>query len=128
VLEVIKSKMLKNVLVVITRYFGGIMLGAGGLVRAYSESATICIEKAKIIKNIKCEIFLVGIDYSILDKIQWDLKQSNLIIKDITYDEKVLVKVGVPLEVKIDFHSYILNLTSGNAKIKKVGTSYIMEQ
>ncbi len=128
VLEVIKSKMLKNVLVVVTRYFGGIMLGAGGLIRAYSESAAICIEKANIIKKVRCNIFSVTTDYNMLGKIQWELKQNNLIIKDIIYDENVLIKVGVPLDFNMDFNSFILNLTSGKAEINESGTSYIVEQ
>jgi len=56
VLETIKSKGIKNVLVVITRYFGGTLLGAGGLIRAYSESASLGLDKAGIIKVVKCKV------------------------------------------------------------------------
>ncbi|MGI6485836.1 MAG: YigZ family protein [Tepidanaerobacteraceae bacterium] len=125
VLEVLKSRDLKNVLVVVTRYFGGIKLGAGGLVRAYSESVSNCIKKAGVIKKVRCNKYFLMIDYSLLGKTEWELKNHNLLVEDIVYDENVLITVGVPFDFNMDFGSFILNLTSGNAEIKKVGEVYI---
>ena len=81
VLETIKSKGIKNVLVVITRYFGGTLLGAGGLIRAYSESASLGLDKAGIIKVVKCNIYKVIIDYGLLGSVEWEIRKRNIVIK-----------------------------------------------
>jgi uncharacterized YigZ family protein len=127
VLEVIKSKGLKNVLVVVTRYFGGILLGAGGLARAYSDSAGTALEKAGIIKKIKCDEYEVSIEYNMLGKVQWEIKQKNLIPGGINYTEKVSLRIYVPFSSNLNFTDYILNITSGNAAVKWMGECYVDE-
>ena len=124
VLEVIKSKNIKNVLVVVTRYFGGIKLGAGGLVRAYSESAAIGLENSEIIKRAKCNLYKITTDYNMLGKIEWELNQKKLIIKDIEYLENVSITVSVPINKPLNFEDFILNITSGNATVKYLKSCY----
>lgn len=127
VLEVIKSNKIKNVLIVVTRYFGGILLGAGGLVRAYGESASIGLKNSNIIKKIKSDVFEITTDYNMLGKLQWELEQQKIIIKDIIYTENILMKVYVPVSHNMDFEQFILNITSGNAEIKWVNKCYIKQ-
>jgi len=127
VLEVIKSKGVKNVLIVVTRYFGGILLGAGGLIRAYSESASLGLKKSKIIKKIKCDVFQITTDYNMLGKLRWELNQKGLIIRDINYTEDVKMKIFVCTNYSIDFKQLIMNLTSGNADVKFIGNEFIIE-
>lgn len=125
VLETIKSKGIKNVLVVITRYFGGTLLGAGGLIRAYSESASLGLDKAGIIKVVKCNIYKVIIDYGLLGSVEWEIRKRNIVIKNISYTEDVLLEVCVPISTNIDFPKLILNLTDGNAKINLIKCCYM---
>lgn len=125
VLDVIKLKEVKNVLIVVTRYFGGVLLGAGGLVRAYSESASIGLENSNIIKKVNCNVFEITTDYNMLGKVQWELNQRNLIIDNISYTEIVLISAFVPVCCNFDFEQLILNITSGNAKVKWVKNCYI---
>lgn len=127
VLEVIKSKELKNVLVVVTRYFGGTLLGAGGLVRAYSESAARGLDEAKIIKKIKCQEFLITTDYNLHGKLEWELNERNIIIKDTKYTENVTIKALVPLYYNLDFISLVKNLTSDTAKAEMTHEYFITE-
>jgi len=127
VLEVIKSKDIKNVLIVITRYFGGILLGASGLIRAYSESASRGLENSKIIKKIKCNIFQITTDYNMLGKLQWELNQKNILIQNINYAENVKMKIYVPTSYPIDFMKFIKDLTSGNAYVKLMGNDFIVK-
>ncbi len=125
ILEVAKLKKVKNVLIVVTRYFGGTLLGAGGLARAYSESASRGLEKSKIIKRIKSNAYEIVTDYSMLGKLQWELEQKNAYIDNISYTEKVIMLVYVPLSNKFDLKQFILNITSGESKVKHIGTYYI---
>lgn len=125
VLEVIKSKALKNVLVVVTRYFGGILLGAGGLIRAYSESAAGALNVAGIVKKIKYDMYEVKVDYNQLGKLQWEINQKGLIISDISFGEDVLMRVCVPVNSSLNFMEFILNITSGSANIKWLDQSYL---
>jgi len=127
VLEVIKSTDVKNVLIVVTRYFGGIHLGASGLIRAYSESASRGLKNSKIVKKIKCDVFEITTDYNMLGKLQWELNQKDLIIKDIKYAEDVKMEINVPKNYPIDIWQFILDLTSGNADVKLVGSEYIVK-
>ncbi|HHY71454.1 MAG TPA: YigZ family protein [Thermoanaerobacterales bacterium] len=125
VLEVAKFKKVKNVLIVVTRYFGGILLGAGGLIRAYSESASIGLKNSKIIKRIKSNAYEITTDYNMLGKLQWELSQKNIYIENVNYTEKVIMRIYVPLSYKLDIEQFILNITSGDGRIKWIGTYYI---
>ena len=127
-LEVIKSKDVKNVLIVVTRYFGGIKLGASGLIRAYSESASLGLKNSSIIKKIKSYIYQVTTDYNMLGKLQWELNQRDIIIKDINYAEDVNMKILIPVNYKIDFQQFVMDTTSGNANIKLIGEDFIVKE
>lgn len=126
VLDIIKSKNIKNVLIVVTRYFGGIKLGASGLIRAYSESAKIGLNNAHIIKKVKSSKYKVTVDYEMLGKLEWELNQRNLIIKDIKYTDDVTLTIFVPNYYNMNFEKLVMNLTSGNANIKYIEDQYII--
>ncbi len=92
-LNVINSNGITNVLAIVTRYFGGILLGTGGLVRAYSESVMQAIQNSEIINKdygIEVDFF---VEYSELEKIKYYFKQNNIRIINITYEEKIKIKV-----------------------------------
>lgn len=92
-LNIINGRNISNVLVVVTRYFGGILLGTGGLVRAYSMATVNALDEAKIVKQeegMKAE-FLVG--YKELDEVKYHLKNRNITISKIEYSEKVKLTV-----------------------------------
>ena len=90
-LNIIKSSGLCNVLVVVTRFFGGILLGTGGLVRAYSEATSLALEKAEIIsKELGLEV--VGFsNYSDLQKIKYYFEQNGIFLVKQEFDEKVRI-------------------------------------
>lgn len=92
-LNIINGRNISNVLVVVTRYFGGILLGTGGLVRAYSMATVNALDEAEIVKQeegMKAE-FLVG--YKELDEVKYHLKNRNITISKIEYSEKVKLTV-----------------------------------
>jgi len=125
VLEVIKANNLRNVLIVVTRYFGGILLGAGGLVRAYSESAARGIKNSGIIRKVNCNIYEIVINYDILGKLQWEFEQRNIKIFDTDYAENVKIKACIPKSSMCDLEKLVLNITSGTAQIQLTGSCFI---
>ena len=86
VLEVIKGENLTNVAIVVTRYFGGILLGTGGLVRAYGKAAKLAVENCVKVRPILMKTVAICADYELVGKIQNHLIQNNVIIDHIEYD------------------------------------------
>lgn len=98
ILEVITGKQLCNVCIVVTRYFGGTLLGTGGLVRAYTDASKACIEATKIV--CKSLVFPVEIttDYTDLGKIQYILGNEGISVLDSEYGESVKLKVHILID------------------------------
>lgn len=93
ILNIIKSNNLQNVLIIVTRYFGGILLGTGGLTRAYSEAAGTVVEQSKLIqKETGMEIEL-EIDYNDNEKFKYYCQKNNINIIKIEYAENILYKI-----------------------------------
>lgn len=118
ILEVIKKRGLKNVAVVVTRYFGGIMLGAGGLVGAYTEGAVAGIEASEpVIRRLHQEVSIEA-DYTWHGKIEHELRTSGTWIKDTQFAEKVTV-VALPLAAEAErWVARMTDLTQGKCPIK----------
>lgn len=94
-LEALKANQLHNVLAVVTRYFGGIKLGAGGLIRAYSNSVSQAIEQAGLVERVEQAILKIDVAYSLHDSLLYYLKQANLEIAEEEYGASVIVSVYV---------------------------------
>lgn len=95
ILNVLKNKSLENVLAVVVRYFGGIKLGAGGLVRAYTKAVSDCISSADIIQKEKGIILEVNVTYENLKNIYSLVNQNSIIQK--TFDENISLIIKIPL-------------------------------
>jgi uncharacterized YigZ family protein len=127
-LEVIKKENLRNVVVVVTRYFGGIKLGAGGLVRAYTKGAKIGLDAAKIIEKVKYKEITIKIDYNQLGRVQNEIMNMNYFIKDTIYEENVGIIVYSKLENVEKLTSKMIDITSATATIVQGEEFYLSEQ
>ena len=112
ILQVIKTRELQNVLVVVTRYFGGIKLGAGGLVRAYSGTAAEVLDKAGMASMVLSPRGIISIDYAQVGQVEYFLHQKGVQIVETEYRDKVNMTVIVPMEWD-DFHGMLNELCSG---------------
>ncbi len=110
---------LSNVLVVVTRYFGGIKLGASGLIRAYSEATKLVLSKAEIIEIPKSEIINLEIDYSIYPKVKVYIYDNLLELKEIFKPNKVEISGTIVSKEFEKFKENLMNLTSGTIIIKE---------
>ncbi|CDZ74657.1 Hypothetical protein ING2D1G_0474 [Peptoniphilus sp. ING2-D1G] len=118
-LEVLKKEDLTDVCIVVTRYFGGILLGAGGLVRAYSKGAKIAIDSSVIVNMVEYEKLSINYDYTHHGTINNYLMNNNYKI----LREEFLESVTVEIHNKKDDKSLIdelMDITAGTVKIKKI--------
>lgn len=122
-LEVLKKNDLINVCVVVTRYFGGTKLGAGGLIRAYSHAVSQGLrEVGLVIGKLQQEISLT-IDYSLLGKLQ-NFLENDWFTKDTVFAEKVTVLCLVDEDQTDSFEAAVIDLLNGQVTIAKGTTSY----
>ena len=115
ILQVLRKKGLVRTAVVVTRYFGGIKLGAGGLVGAYTESAVLGLESAKISTKTKCVQIAVSIDYTLYSSIEKLIWRNNWILEDTDFSSGVLVKFWVKEDDVADALALIKETTLGRA-------------
>ena len=127
-LEVIKKEDLRDVVVVVTRYFGGVKLGAGGLVRAYTKGAKIGIDAAKVIEKVMYKEVRIKIDYNQLGKVQNEIMNMGYKIKDTLYTDKVEIIVYSREEEAESLKSKMIDITSGTAEIGESEGFYLSEK
>lgn len=125
VLEVIKKEDLRNVVVVVTRYFGGVKLGAGGLVRAYTKGAKVGLEAGNIVDKILYKRIKVRADYTLYGKIENELKSKGYTIEDVIYDDKANLIVLCDNEKYDELSSLLIEITSSNIDIKEINKEYL---
>lgn len=116
VLDTIRKEGLVDVLVVVTRYFGGTLLGTGGLVHAYSASAKQGLTDAGIITRILCNIVEIKTDYNLSGKVQYKIASENYILEDTIYDNEVTFKVCCKIEDTQKFIDEVIDITNGKAR------------
>jgi uncharacterized YigZ family protein len=124
ILEVIKHQGLKNVVIVVTRYFGGIMLGAGGLVRAYTDGAVVAIDAGKPMDMILHQEVIVEVDYTWLGKLENELRNRQVQMAETEFTDKVRLHC-LPLAGESDtFVDWMTDLTQGQGMITKGEVKY----
>ncbi|MFD1067706.1 YigZ family protein [Oceanobacillus locisalsi] len=125
-LEVLKKKGLKDTAVVVTRYFGGIKLGAGGLIRAYGSATTQGIQTTGIVRRELMQGISVTVEYSLLGKMENEIRQqSKYILEDIQYHENVVFIIYVKTEETDAFQNWITDMTSAQAEIELLNQKYV---
>ena len=113
VLDVIEKSGLTDVCVVVTRYFGGIMLGAGGLVRAYSHSASITIGAAGTVTRALCARLRITCDYTFYGRLASLIPESGGIIEDTLYEDSVTVIFRLPVDDCPSFSAKLTEASNG---------------
>lgn len=119
ILEVLIGRKLCNVLVVVTRYFGGTLLGTGGLVRAYSQAAQVGLDASQIITKKAGFKLTIDTDYNGIGKLQYVAAQLNVAVLDTIYTDKVQMLLLVPTDLCDKVIKEVTEATAGQAKIVK---------
>ncbi|WOQ74035.1 YigZ family protein [Bacillus stratosphericus] len=124
-LEVLKKRKLKDTVVVVTRYFGGIKLGAGGLIRAYGKSVSEAINHVGMVEHCLMRTMHTTIDYTWLGKVENELRASSFQLKDIHYAEDVIFETYVEETQTEQFIEWMTELTNGKSVTKEGELIYL---
>lgn len=124
-LEVLKKNQLQNTLAIVTRYFGGIKLGAGGLIRAYSTSVSEGLKEIGIVQGKLQQILDIIIDYPQLGKLQNYLENEQIAIQEIDYLEQITVKVAIDINQCESFQNALIDLFNNQLSIQLLDQKYV---
>lgn len=123
-LDVLIGEEVRNVCVVVTRYFGGTLLGTGGLVRAYSKAVHVGLESCDIVEKIPADCVKIDLDYTLLGKVQYITAQEKINVTDTQYTDKVSMTLMIPVEDTERVIRKITEAVNGKADITKDGQMY----
>lgn len=124
VLDVLRKEDLTNVVVVVTRYFGGILLGTGGLVRAYTQGAKMALDNAGTACVEKLVVFNIHCNYSEHQKIESLLSHWNLLLMNTDFSDRVRLELASREEDYPDILAKITEQTNGRVRMEIVGEQY----
>lgn len=113
VLDVMLKESLVDVCVVATRYFGGTLLGAGGLVRAYSHTSKIALEAAGIITMAQCSVMSAEVNYSFYDRLNILLSDFSAVILNTSFSDKVCVEFSVKENIVDSLNAKLIDVSNG---------------
>ena len=129
ILEVIQHENIHYVLIIVTRYFGGTLLGMGGLSRAYQAAAKDALEHTKLAKQELGQMMKVTMDYTFYGKAKHMMTNLQVVIKEVQYLEDVVMTLIVPLDRLTELETQLINESGGQVKFKKLEqTTYIIEE
>nr|WP_312291758.1 YigZ family protein [Clostridium chromiireducens] len=119
ILEVMKKSRITDCAVVVTRYFGGILLGAGGLTRAYTKGASIAIKSAGVVEKVDGLKLSFEMEYDLFGKVQHLCGQNSWHIEDTEYSDKVIVNILAEKAISEDMENEIIEATNGKIIVRK---------
>lgn len=117
-LDVLLKENIHNAAVVVTRYFGGVLLGTGGLVRAYQQATKAGLSASEIIEKKDGAVLFIRTDYTGIGRLQYLFAQEKLTVIDTAYEADVLVKAVIPENDKKRIEKTIIEQTNGTAKLE----------
>lgn len=122
-LQVLHHRDLVNVAVVVTRWFGGIKLGAGGLVRAYSGAVATALDEAPLVERRQQEKFTLAIDHGEAGRVESELRGRGVAVLDVAYADRVVLTVAG--RERSELEGWVASLTSGAGELEPAGVDWI---
>lgn len=124
-LEILKGRQLTYTLACVTRYFGGVLLGTGGLVRAYSDALNAALESATIVTRRLCRSISCVVDYQTIGKIKYSLDNYEAVVTAEEYSDRVKMTVSMPEANTDRFLAFVTDISAGKAETEKLGIDYV---
>ena len=124
-LEVLRGQELTDVVAVVTRWFGGVLLGTGGLIRAYSDAVRAGVEHVGVIARQLVEEYTVELDHAVAGKVEADLRARGVQVLDVEYAAAARLRLGITPEQAPDLADLISELTGGGVEPVQAGTSWV---
>ena len=125
VLDVLRKPGIEQAGIVVTRYFGGTLLGSGGLVHAYGTAAALALEAARPITLLLCDRILLTLGYGQLDRVRHRLVQSGFLVEPVHYGIDAELPVGTPPERMDELIGLVNDLTAAGALIEPLESTYV---
>lgn len=119
ILEVLKKSNITDCAVVVTRYYGGILLGAGGLTRAYTKGASIALSSAGVVEKVKGGRIILSLDYDLLGKVQYICNQNNWHMEETEYADNVKIHILGELSVLDEIESNMTEASNGKISFER---------
>lgn len=124
-LEVLRHRRITDTVAVVTRYFGGTKLGAGGLIRAYGNAVSAAVEEFGLLERRRLLVVDVFADYVLGGRLESDLRDSPITVRDVSYEERVRIEVALPEHALADFGVRLAELTGGKADLEVRGSTVV---
>ncbi|HEX7739775.1 MAG TPA: YigZ family protein [Marmoricola sp.] len=125
ILDVVRGSGLSDVVMVVTRWFGGTLLGTGGLVRAYGDAAAAAVADAGVVERSLLEEYAVAVDHADAGRIENDLRARGVSVLDVEYAEHALMHLAVPPDQREDLASAIAAATAGKGALTLAGRRWV---
>jgi len=125
-LEVLRRRGITDTVAVVTRYFGGIKLGAGGLVRAYGSAVSEALDAVGLLERRPVALLAVSTDHTRAGRLENDLRAAGYAVNGLDYQpDGVRIEVGVPEPEVTDFHAWLAEATGGAAQAVAAGRTFV---
>lgn len=124
VLDVLLKENLVDVCVVVTRYFGGTLLGAGGLIRAYSHGSKIAVESGNIITMAPCKIMSCLVDYSFYERMNILLTEFNANVENSDFADRINITFSLKADLVEELNSRLIEISNGKYSLKELGEKF----
>lgn len=121
IFDVLDKQGLSDVAIVVTRYFGGILLGAGGLVRAYSQAAVAGVEAAGTAEAQTAVDLRIGLDYSLVGKVQYLLQQRGALVLGTAFEREVMMECRLPVDQVASLEGDLAEISAGRIRVESLG-------
>jgi len=125
ILDTLRGAGLSDVVVVVTRWFGGTLLGTGGLVRAYGDATAAGLAAAGTLERRLLEEFVVQVEHGVAGRIEHDLRSRGMVVLGAEYAECALLRLAVPPEDRDRLRETIAALTGGTAAVSRAGERWV---
>ncbi|MCS4489038.1 YigZ family protein [Corynebacterium sp. ES2794-CONJ1] len=124
-LDVLRGSGLLDIAAVTVRYFGGIKLGAGGLVHAYSDSVMRCLDQVESVSRARQDLFQADFNYSDAGKIEAELRGRGFHVTEVEYKHRAHFTIAVDPGGKAELESFLAALTAGGARLTDAGSTWV---
>ena len=124
-LEVLRGREVSDVVAVVTRYFGGVLLGAGGLVRAYSDAVRAALDDAGLVERRLLQLVDVVADHADAGRLENDLRARDVLVRGVDYAEQATLHVAVPDGGLAELAGVLAELTGGTAVTEPAGSAWM---
>jgi uncharacterized YigZ family protein len=124
-LEVLRRRELTDTVAVVTRYFGGVLLGAGGLIRAYGQAVAQAIDVVGVLEHRRLRLVEVAVTYDRAGRLENDLRASRYVLHATRFEELVHFEIGLAPDEAGKFAGWLADLTGGEAKAVELGEHWV---